>query len=67
MELGIIGLPKSGKTTLFNSLTKGRVETHAFGPASLEPNLGVAKVPDLRLNGLQAVLNPKSCLLRSSI
>ena len=59
MELGIIGLPKSGKTTLFNSLTKGRVETHAFGPPNLEPNLGVAKVPDLRLNGLQAVLNPK--------
>ena len=59
MELGIIGLPKSGKTTLFNSLTKGRVETHAFGPPNLEPNLGVAKVPDLRLNGLQAVLTPK--------
>jgi GTP-binding protein YchF len=59
MELGIVGLPKSGKTTLFNSLTKGRAEIHAFGPTALEPNIGVAKVPDSRLDGLQAILNPK--------
>ena len=59
MELAIVGLPQSGKTTLFNSLTKGRAEVHAFGPTRLEPNLGVTKVPDPRLDGLQATLNPK--------
>lgn len=59
MELGIVGLPKSGKTTLFNSLTRGKAEIHTFGPTALEPNVGVAKVPDPRLNGLQALLNPK--------
>lgn len=59
MELGIVGLPKSGKTTLFNSLTRGRAEIHTFGPTALEPNVGVARVPDPRLSGLQALLNPK--------
>ncbi len=59
MELAIVGLPKSGKTTLFNSLTKGGAEVHAFGPTRLEPNLGVTRVPDPRLDGLQATLNPK--------
>lgn len=59
MELGIVGLPKSGKTTLFNSLTRGRAEIHTFGPTTLEPNVGAAKVPDPRLSGLQALLNPK--------
>jgi GTP-binding protein YchF len=59
MEIGIIGLPKSGKTTVFNSLTKGKAETGAFSPTTLEPNLGVAKVPDPRLEGLEAILKPK--------
>lgn len=59
MEIGIIGLPKSGKTTVFNSLTKGKAETDAYTPTSLEPNLGVAKVPDTRLLKLEAIFNPK--------
>jgi len=59
MEIGIIGLPKSGKTTVFNSLTKGKAEVGAFAPTALEPNFGVAKVPDPRLDGLQAILKPK--------
>ena len=59
MEIGIIGLPQSGKTTLFNSLTKGKAELHAYAPTSLEPNLGVAKVADPRLAGLEAMLQPK--------
>ncbi len=59
MEIGIIGLPQSGKTTLFNSLTRGKAELHAYAPTSLEPNLGVAKVADPRLTGLEAILQPK--------
>lgn len=59
MEIGIIGLPKSGKTTVFNSLTKGEAETDAYTPTSLEPNLGVAKVPDPRLLKLEAIFKPK--------
>ncbi|HJX69751.1 MAG TPA: redox-regulated ATPase YchF [Dehalococcoidia bacterium] len=59
MEIGIIGLPKSGKTTIFNSLTKGQAETDAYTPTALEPNLGVAKVPDRRLWELEAIFKPK--------
>ena len=58
MQLGIIGLPKSGKTTVFNALTRGRVETtRAHGPG--KPNLGVAKVPDPRLEALAAMFKPE--------
>lgn len=59
MEIGIIGLPKSGKTTLFNSLTKGKAETAAYSTAALEPNIGVTKVPDQRLRALGAMFKPK--------
>ncbi len=58
MEVGIIGLPKSGKTTVFNALTKGKAETQAYALATA-PNLGIAKVRDHRLEGLQSILKPK--------
>ena len=56
MELGIIGLPKSGKTTTFNALTRGHAEA---GDASAKPNIGVAKVPDPRLDFLASMVKPK--------
>jgi hypothetical protein len=59
MEIGIIGLPKTGKTTLFNTLTRGRAETRAFGAKAAEPNVGIVRVPDKRLEGLQSLLKPK--------
>ena len=59
MELGIIGLPKCGKTTVFNALTRGRAETISQAQVSTKPNLGVAKVSDARLDNLAAVLNPQ--------
>jgi GTP-binding protein YchF len=62
MELGIVGLPGSGKTTLFNSLTRGRAQVHAFGQTAPEPNVGVVKVPDPRLHGLEALVHPKKAI-----
>ncbi len=59
MEIGIIGLPKSGKTTVFNALTRGRAEITAFSPATTTPNIGVAKVPDPRLKALEGIFSPK--------
>ena len=59
MELGIIGLSKSGKTTVFNALTKGKAETAAYATGTAAPNIGVIKVPDLRLESLTAILKPK--------
>ncbi|MBI2908694.1 MAG: redox-regulated ATPase YchF [Chloroflexi bacterium] len=58
MELGIIGLPKSGKTTVFNALTRSQAETAAYA-AGGAPNIGVVKVPDPRLQALAAIFKPK--------
>ena len=59
MEIAIIGLPKSGKTTVFNALTRGKAEVGAYVPPAEEPNVGVAKVPDPRLEALDQLLHPK--------
>ena len=58
MEIAIIGMPKSGKTTIFNALTRGKVEVAAYSP-TLAPNTGVAKVPDSRLSMLEGIFQPK--------
>jgi GTP-binding protein YchF len=58
MDLGIIGLAQSGKTTVFNAVTGGHAQTGVYG-AGVEPNIGVVKVPDERLDRLCAVLKPK--------
>ncbi|HEY3377532.1 MAG TPA: GTPase, partial [Armatimonadota bacterium] len=58
MEIGIIGLPSVGKTTLFNIVTKNCVKTGGFS-ASDAPNIGVAVVPDLRLTWMAELYKPK--------
>jgi ribosome-binding ATPase len=58
MKTGIIGLPQVGKTSLFRMLTKAHLSEHAyFNPR--EAHVGVAKVPDERLDRLAAVYQPK--------
>jgi GTP-binding protein YchF len=59
MEIGIVGLPKSGKTTVFNALTRGEAQTGAYSSSALSPNIGVVKVPDPRLDKLTELLKPK--------
>ena len=59
MEIGIVGLPGSGKTTVFNALTQGHAQTGAYSSAASTPNIGVVKVPDPRLNSLTELLKPK--------
>lgn len=58
MEIGIVGLPKSGKTTIFNALTGGKADTSAYISAT-EPNIGVARVQDSRIQELQKIYKPK--------
>ncbi|MDY6892592.1 MAG: redox-regulated ATPase YchF [Chloroflexota bacterium] len=59
MEIGIIGLPKCGKTTIFNALTRGNAQTGAYSSAALTPNIGVVKVPDPRLDRLTDLFKPR--------
>ena len=56
MEIGIIGLPNSGKTTVFNAVTKGSATVATHGTRA---NIGVARVPDQRLTKLAQMFNPK--------
>ncbi len=58
MQLGILGLPKVGKTTLFNTLTAAHEATGKFH-ASKRTHLGTARVPDPRLEQLRDLYNPK--------
>ncbi len=57
MKTGIIGLPQAGKTSLFKILTKAKLEEKAYNPR--EAHLGIAKVPDERLDKLSALYSPK--------
>ncbi|MGB8771694.1 MAG: redox-regulated ATPase YchF [Candidatus Korobacteraceae bacterium] len=64
MKTGIIGLPQVGKTSLFVMLTKQQVGQRSGNPR--EAHLGVAKVPDDRLDRLAALYNPKK-LIHASV
>ncbi|NWF75001.1 MAG: redox-regulated ATPase YchF [Nitrospirae bacterium] len=59
MNIAIIGLSNSGKTTVFNALTGLNIETHPYPSLSGEPHKGVVKVPDMRLNKLSEIFKPK--------
>src|SRR3979411_1047838 len=58
MKTGIIGLPQVGKTSLFRILTKANLSEQAYSNPR-EAHVGVAKVPDDRLDRLAAVYKPK--------
>ena len=57
MQIAIVGLARSGKTTVFNTLTRGQAETGGFGGMTV--NVGVVKVPDERLLRLTELFKPK--------
>ncbi len=57
LRVGIVGLPLAGKTTIFNLLTRGHAETSAWGTRG-EAHLGIAHVPDPRLDRLGQVFKP---------
>lgn len=52
MKIGIVGLPNVGKSTLFKALTKNPVDINNYPFCTIEPNVGIVKVPDERLEKL---------------
>ncbi|HXH28791.1 MAG TPA: DUF933 domain-containing protein, partial [Candidatus Polarisedimenticolia bacterium] len=59
MRFGFLGFPKVGKTTLFNLLTGARIAVDKYAGGRAEPNVGVARVPDRRLDRLAEMFKPK--------
>ncbi len=59
MHIGIVGLPNSSKTTVFNALTRAQVETEAFSSGQFMVHQAVVDVPDPRLDVLAAMVHPK--------
>jgi GTP-binding protein YchF len=59
MQVTIVGLPGSGKTTVFNALTGGHAETGGFSGSRAAPNVAVVKVPDQQVDRLSALFVPK--------
>ena len=59
MHIAIIGLPNSTKTTIFNALTLGHVETTAYSSGRFEINHGTVNVPDPRVDHLSALFKPR--------
>ena len=59
LEVGIVGLPNSGKTTLFNALTAAGAEITAYASVSDKPNVGMAAIADERLGRLAALVDAR--------
>ena len=59
IDIGIIGLSQSGKTTVFNALTRGKADTISHATEGLTPHIGTVKVPEPRLGVLDEMLHPK--------
>jgi ribosome-binding ATPase len=59
MEIGIVGLPNVGKSTIFNALTSGHAAASNYPFTTIEPNVGIVLVPDSRLARLTELFKPK--------
>lgn len=59
LQAGIVGLPNVGKSTLFNAITKAGAEAANYPFCTIDPNVGVVEVPDVRLQKLAAIVHPK--------
>ena len=61
-KCGIVGLPNVGKSTIFNAITSAGAESANYPFCTIEPNIGIVTVPDLRLKDLSEIVKPQQTL-----
>src|SRR5260370_14811214 len=59
LTIGIIGLPQSGKTSLFNAITRAGAPVSGYATSTVQANFAVVQVPDARLQPLADIFHPK--------
>ncbi|MFQ5593196.1 MAG: redox-regulated ATPase YchF [Anaerolineae bacterium] len=62
LQIGIVGLPNAGKSTLFNALTQSEVPTATYPFTTIDPNVGVVTVPDPRLGQIADIVQPEQVI-----
>ena len=62
MKAGIVGLPNVGKSTLFNCLSNAKAQSANFPFCTIEPNIGIINVPDMRMLEIEKIVSPEKVI-----